>query len=77
MCFKSPKPPTPPPLAPAPPAPPKPEAPTPAPAPLQPAGSEPTVKANRSKFDRSSDRATPMKRLKVPLNTGGSGGMNL
>jgi hypothetical protein len=74
MCFSTPKPPPPPPLAPAPPAPPKPEAPPTAPAPLQPKGSEPTLKSNRSKRDQAGSLSKGASQLKIPLNTGTSGG---
>ena len=77
MCFKTPSPPKPPPLAPAAPPPPKPEAPTPAPAPLQPQGSEPTLKTKKSKRETMGNMSQGAGALKIPLNTGSSGGMNL
>jgi hypothetical protein len=80
MCFgsKPQAPPPPPPLAPAPPAPPKPEAPAAAPAPLQNAGEQPTLKSNRSKRDQQGALSKGASQLRIPLNTGSSsGGFNL
>jgi len=76
MCFgSSPKaPPPPPPLAPAPPAPPKPDAPTPAPAPLQQAGQEPTLNLKKSKREQQGSLSKGASQLKIGLNTGTSGG---
>ena len=76
MCF-APKPPKPPPLPPAAPPPIKPEAPTPAPTPLQSADSEPTLRTKKSKRETMGNMSAGVGALKIPLNTGSSGGMNL
>ena len=75
MCFSKPKaPPPPPPLTPAPPAPPKPEAPAAAPAPLQQAGDEPTLRTKKSKRELQGSLSKGASQLKIGLNTGTSGG---